>query len=554
MNIFSLLSQASSPGTEGNGFLKSKIATLEQSGELTEEMLQDPRKLFGALLAAGLLEDEQPLSGESGEEGEILLPGQDDNSDEPQGEGVLFSLFEIAAKEGLREEIPALQITTADSGEPARPGDEEKLLNLLASLERIRTAEGNVPGSEKNGSDNAKTLLNLDTATTGGESAPSSEEKAAKLLLEAESSRLPEELTQRENLGEPVPEEDFGNEMGAHEEELSRRNPLTAGKGGNAAALVSPPPAEGVGVLDKNAGAASAEPSVSENVNPKEPVSPSLDLLSRETPSEQLKSGGEGKLDYGLLTQALERGEKDRLASDLRGISKDLPKEAASVNAQADLSRENSRGDLSDKKGSLLGDLRSFGEKNPDTSVSSRSGENPFDELVAASQRYGVSDNAESRTNLEKMPSPSGTLLLNQSGPGLLTEGLARTVRIVRTSEGNRAQIIVDPPALGRVEVSLQATSQGVSALLRVDNEALRQLLQGQMDLLRSSLQQQGIAVTDLSVDVRQDGGGTFSGDENDGSSGKKGTASVAGYDLEEEEGVPVFQLDMEQGLLHWFA
>ena len=115
---------------------------------------------------------------------------------------------------------------------------------------------------------------------------------------------------------------------------------------------------------------------------------------------------------------------------------------------------------------------------------------------------------------------PSGSYTLPQRGLPSLGEGVAATVRMVRTFQGSRAQIIVDPPALGRVSISLQSTDQGMSAVLRVDNEGLRQLLQSQMELLRSSLQQQGVTVTSLSVDVRQGGGAGLFRRKSSGGSG----------------------------------
>lgn len=170
-------------------------------------------------------------------------------------------------------------------------------------------------------------------------------------------------------------------------------------------------------------------------------------------------------------------------------------------------------------------------------------GEQP---MASASQPSGRAESS----------APSGSYTLPQRGLPALGEGVAATVRMVRTSQGDRAQIIVEPPALGRVSISLQSTDQGMSAVLRVDNEGLRQLLQSQMDLLRSSLQQQGVTVTSLSVDVRQGGDQASSGgNPREDQASRRRTQGIPGsYDLEGEESLPTYQLDMERGLLSWTA
>jgi hypothetical protein len=192
-------------------------------------------------------------------------------------------------------------------------------------------------------------------------------------------------------------------------------------------------------------------------------------------------------------------------------------------------------------------------------SLSSRdAGEKPsFEQHLESRNAGGVSVASASQAPRGAESSvPSGSYTLPQRGLPSLGEGVAATVRIVRTFQGSRAQIIVDPPALGRVTISLQSTDQGMSAVLRVDNEGLRQLLQSQMELLRSSLQQQGVAVTSLSVDVRQGGDQASSGGNprEDQASRRRAGGIPGSYDLEGEDNLPTYQLDMERGLLSWTA
>jgi flagellar hook-length control protein FliK len=131
---------------------------------------------------------------------------------------------------------------------------------------------------------------------------------------------------------------------------------------------------------------------------------------------------------------------------------------------------------------------------------------------------------------------------------------MTEVVRVIATEEGHRARIIVDPPALGRVDVTVQTTGNGMEAVLRVDNEALRQTLLGQLDQLRQALAQQGITVGQLSVDVRQQ----EEQQHNQSDSGKsRRTNRLSGMEdggSDEDEERRTVRLDLERGLLHWIA
>ncbi|MCF7935525.1 MAG: flagellar hook-length control protein FliK, partial [Synergistales bacterium] len=144
-------------------------------------------------------------------------------------------------------------------------------------------------------------------------------------------------------------------------------------------------------------------------------------------------------------------------------------------------------------------------------------------------------------------------------GMAAFNQGVARVVRFVSTADGHRARIVVEPPALGRVDVSLRSTQGGIEATLRVDSEALKQAVQGQLGELRNTLQQQGVEISELSVDVRQqeehqspyqqNGAGTGKGQR-----GKNGAFRRDGDETEEDETALEAQLDLERGVLHWVA
>ena len=154
----------------------------------------------------------------------------------------------------------------------------------------------------------------------------------------------------------------------------------------------------------------------------------------------------------------------------------------------------------------------------------------------------------------EKSLLPGGfarELALAGRGGDALEDGMHNVVRFMRTEGHHRASMIVDPPALGRVEIELASTNGGVEASIRVGNEQLRQLVQDQITVLRTHLQQQGVQVAELTVDIR-DSGGEGHGEARDGSKNRDVRAS--GRVGAAEEDIPSYTVDLEKGLLHWVA
>ena len=131
-------------------------------------------------------------------------------------------------------------------------------------------------------------------------------------------------------------------------------------------------------------------------------------------------------------------------------------------------------------------------------------------------------------------------------------EGLLSVVEFISRGESPQVRIIVEPPALGRVDVSLVSSANGVEATFRVDSEELRQMVQNQIDALKSSLQAQGIHVSGLTVDIRNGEGENSRGDR----ASKNRRRGVRGEDEADDpaEDTRIVRLDLERGLLHWVA
>ena len=134
--------------------------------------------------------------------------------------------------------------------------------------------------------------------------------------------------------------------------------------------------------------------------------------------------------------------------------------------------------------------------------------------------------------------------------PAAFGQGVSNVVRFLTVQGESKASIVIEPPALGRVDIELSQTAGGIEASLKVNTEQLRQYIQDQSALLRNILQQQGVALTEFSVDVRDM-------TQRDGSKeeGQRRQTRIRGVDdLEAAEDVADFRIDLEQGLLYWVA
>lgn len=134
-----------------------------------------------------------------------------------------------------------------------------------------------------------------------------------------------------------------------------------------------------------------------------------------------------------------------------------------------------------------------------------------------------------------------------------LREGLDNVVRFIRTSGEQKASLIVDPPALGRISVELTSSTSGLDASIKVSSEQVRQLVQDQIAQLRLSLAQQGVQLTHFSVDVQQDDTQQRRGTEQQGRRKRHGGPGADGQDEAQDEPAS-FRVDLSQGLLYWLA
>jgi len=132
-----------------------------------------------------------------------------------------------------------------------------------------------------------------------------------------------------------------------------------------------------------------------------------------------------------------------------------------------------------------------------------------------------------------------------------LNDGLSNVVRFIRADGLQKANLIVDPPALGRISVELISGTAGLEASIKVSSEQIRQLIQDHIAQLRLTLEQQGVQLTHFSVDVQQD---NTKGRQDYGEGAHRRHGSLRAGEEDEEELTPSFQVDLNQGLLYWIA
>ena len=169
-----------------------------------------------------------------------------------------------------------------------------------------------------------------------------------------------------------------------------------------------------------------------------------------------------------------------------------------------------------------------------------------FFEGVLSSRRTGASPAPMSLTNAQNAAYPQRSEVLR--------DGLVNVVRFVRADGVRRANVVIDPPALGRISVELTSSTSGVEASIRVSSEQVRQLVQDQLSQLRMTLEQQGVQVTQFAVDVQQDGGERQQGQGQDSQEEDRRRRGRVGAVEEPEENTEEFRVDLEQGMLHWVA
>ena len=172
------------------------------------------------------------------------------------------------------------------------------------------------------------------------------------------------------------------------------------------------------------------------------------------------------------------------------------------------------------------------------------------DASLAAAARQGQSS---PRAGAQVSGVAAGETLLQGRGGEALEDGVQHVVRFLKSEGRQAASIIIDPPALGRIEVELVTVTKGVEASIKVSSEQVRQLVQDHITVLRNHLEQQGVHLGEFVVDLRDNSKGNFGREGSEEESRRRRIAPLSGAE-ETEEIIPSFRMDLEHGLLYLLA
>jgi len=135
-----------------------------------------------------------------------------------------------------------------------------------------------------------------------------------------------------------------------------------------------------------------------------------------------------------------------------------------------------------------------------------------------------------------------------------LKEGLNAVINLMRREGADVARITVHPPELGHIDVDLDiAHDGGLRAAFKVEGSNVANLLSGQLDSLKQTLNANGFQVLGLDVYVKGQGEdrNQHRGESNHRKQKIKTLEAINGKDVPIEM---AFAIDIERGLLQWIA
>ena len=138
------------------------------------------------------------------------------------------------------------------------------------------------------------------------------------------------------------------------------------------------------------------------------------------------------------------------------------------------------------------------------------------------------------------------------AGQQAWAEDVGNQVRWMLGRAESKAELVLTPPNLGKLEVSINLNGDQTTAQFIASSQAARDALERAMPQLREVLQQAGIMLGDANVSTSQQGAGG-EGQEGHGRSGARGEAAIAGDAGGNGSSTGVW-LRQQQGMVDTFA
>ncbi len=128
--------------------------------------------------------------------------------------------------------------------------------------------------------------------------------------------------------------------------------------------------------------------------------------------------------------------------------------------------------------------------------------------------------------NAQQLPTTAAESAQNQieNGPPETLRGVSKGLSVLAQQRGGSLKMRLDPPSLGTVRLEMSVEAGRVSVQIAAASDSARALLQGNLGMLRTALEERGLAVDRLAVDstAKSIGDGTARSDARE--SGEHGT------------------------------
>ncbi len=408
-------------------------------------------------------------------------PGQ--RSPRPSGEERLAELRTSLAA----EKTESVKIDHSFGGQEQRsPGQsgEERLAELRTSLVAEKTESAKIDHSV--GSQEQRSLVSTNNAADvkGGAQARAPEQVAANsgvLLAEAQFRPVVESDSVVEHV---VPDADFVSQL----EQKDKASVQFVADGSQAV------------VIRSDSAVAAQSPDVLQAVADKlrDQIKPVIAEVER---------GSVGS-DMSVQAQPVNR-ETAQVVGELKA---EIARQVTPVGPLSESLRAESGGELRGRElaASLVSDAANSGKADISAAEKSLAG---FAETLAMANK-----SSKSVAETQQMVMPNGL----KPGVPAWNQAVNERVMLLSSQNGRFAEIQLDPPELGSLQVKLQVKNEQVSVVFATPHAAVKDALEQGMPRLREMFEEQGMSLADSSVEDQS------SGQQSDGESGS-GNAQVAG-------------------------
>lgn len=235
------------------------------------------------------------------------------------------------------------------------------------------------------------------------------------------------------------------------------------------------------------------------------------------------------KLDELGVRQVMDKGEAEQQMEVLMT----LPAENRDVNEEPAMQQDGDESGITPASARAVKEASKKADMEDDVSMQVPYGDMSGDE----SEGLEIPDGEGLQTDVHFMPAnPPGENIAAITGkdtgaiiqPRDIINQVIEKVKVILTPEKSEIAMELKPESLGRVSLKVSAENGLVMARFVAENQQVKQVLEANMQLLKDSLERQGINVQGFSVSVRQESDGYPDNGYGPGESGRMVSAGKA--------------------------